>query len=500
MLGRYALYQELASGGIGSVCLARMRAEAGFARIMAVKRLHPHHAKDAQFVTMFLDEARMAARVRHPNVVSVLDVVSADDELFLVMEYVAGESLSKLLATARERRARIDPAIAVSIMSGVLEGLNAAHLATNERGVPLHIVHRDVSPQNVLVGSDGIARVVDFGIAKAVGRLQESTQTGQIKGKLVYMPPEQFSGGKLVDRRSDVWAASVLLWEMLVGRQLFPETADALRYHGGEELARPSELGAPEVLDDVVMKGLSRQMDERFQTARELLVAMERAVAPAPARRVAQWMQKLAREVLLKRAAYVEEIEAEAARTSAALAAAPARPVAAAPAPLLAAEPAGRPSSAPAAPSPPPHETLLSAGDVSSASVASVEPSRRRALGTWLALAVLMGGVGSATFHPAVRSRIIAKRAAAPPPSGPPSAAPVAGPADDAAAQVATQAAPPASSEARVEAPPPTSTGKHVRAQPGRQPVRAATPARPAPGPTVQPRSSADPLDLKSRE
>jgi len=484
-LGRYALYQELASGGIGSVCLARMRAEVGFSRIMAVKRLHPHHAKDPHFVTMFLDEARMAARVRHPNVVPVLDVVSDNDELFLVMEYVAGESLGRLMAAVRDRGARVEPAIAVSIMSGVLEGLHAAHLATNERGVPLNIVHRDVSPQNVLVGTDGISRVVDFGIAKAAGRLQESTQAGQIKGKLLYMPPEQFANSKLVDRRSDLWSSTVLLWEMLVGEKLFPEASDALRYNGGAgTIPRPSERGAPDVLDEVVMKGLAREMDDRFQTAREMLVAMERAVAPAPARRVSQWMQKLARDALLKRASYVEQIEADAARASANLALAPVRAVSNTPPPLAAGH----------------EETLLAAAHGDSSARAPVEPKRKRVLGAWLALAVLVGGLGTATFHPAIRGRFMAKRAAAPRGDDAPSAA---SSASSASVPLAEPVSPAASSVAATPSPSevaaaPAPTSKHVRSQ--RTPsVRASASQAAAPTPP-KPVGTGDPLDLKSRE
>ena len=313
-LGRYTLYEELAAGGIGSVCLARMRGESGFSRVMAVKRLHRQYARDPHFVTMFLDEARLAARVRHPNVVSTDDVVSAADELYLVMEYVPGESLSRLLSAVARTGARVEPAIAVAIMAGVLEGLNAAHGATNEQGVPLHIVHRDISPQNVMIGVDGVARVIDFGIAKALGRHQETTQSGHVKGKLSYMAPEQLSNGKLVDRRTDLWAASVLFWEMIVGKRLFPGPADALRFHGSSEIVvLPSALGVPDVFDEIIRKGLSREMDQRFQTARDMLTAIEGTVAPAPARRVAQWVQKFARDALAMRAAQVKEIERDAA-------------------------------------------------------------------------------------------------------------------------------------------------------------------------------------------
>jgi serine/threonine-protein kinase len=204
---------------MATVHLARLLGPVGFARTVAIKRLHPHLAKDPDFVAMFLEEARLAARVRHPNVVATLDVVSDDGELFLVMEYVAGESLSRLVRKVREKGERIPPRYLVGIMSGALEGLHAAHEAKSEKNQPLGLVHRDVSPQNVHVGIDGVPRVLDFGIAKATNRVQE-TRTDQIKGKVAYMSPEQLAKGN-IDRRADVYSASVVLWEALTGQRLF---------------------------------------------------------------------------------------------------------------------------------------------------------------------------------------------------------------------------------------------------------------------------------------
>jgi serine/threonine-protein kinase len=173
---------------MATVHFGRLLGVVGFSKTVAIKRLHPHLARDPEFVSMFLDEARLAARVRHPNVVSTLDVVALEGELFLVMEYIQGESLRQLGRSASEASTRIPPPIAATILVGVLHGLHAAHDAVNERGEPLGIVHRDVSPQNILVGIDGVPRVFDFGVAKAAGRLQ-STHEGQLKGKLAYMSP-----------------------------------------------------------------------------------------------------------------------------------------------------------------------------------------------------------------------------------------------------------------------------------------------------------------------
>src|SRR4030088_3091893 len=178
---------------MATVHFGRLQGAAGFARSVAIKSLHPQYAKDPDFVAMFLDEARLAARIAHPNVVPTLDVVSQGDDLLLVMEYVRGSALSRLVRPLTQKGERMPQRIAGSIVSGVLRGLHAAHEAKSEIGEPLDIVHRDVSPQNVLVGTDGIARVLDFGVAKAAGRCY-TTRDGNIKGKVPYMAPEQLEG------------------------------------------------------------------------------------------------------------------------------------------------------------------------------------------------------------------------------------------------------------------------------------------------------------------
>jgi serine/threonine-protein kinase len=277
---------------------------------VAIKRLHPHLAKDPDFVSMFLDEARLAARIRHPNVVPTLDVVSLEDELFLVMEYVEGESFAYLLRRMRERGEVAPTAITIAIMLAVLHGLHAAHEATSERGELLHIVHRDVSPQNILVGVDGVARVLDFGVAKAAWRLQ-TTRAGQLKGKLAYMAPEQLAGSE-IDRRVDVFAASVVLWEALTGRRLFQgETPQILAQLRDLKVTAPSEVVAsvPPELDRLVMRGLHREVTERFATAHEMAVALEQAGPSASQREISEWVRQLATTTLSARAARVAEIE-----------------------------------------------------------------------------------------------------------------------------------------------------------------------------------------------
>ena len=310
-VGRYLLHDEIASGGMGTVHLGQLHGGAGFSRIVAIKRLNPLLAKEPEFLRMFLDEARLAGRVRHPNVVPASDVVEAGGEVLLVMEYVHGDSLSRLLRLTRERGHRVSPAIASAVLSGVLYGLHAAHEATDERGDPLGIVHRDVSPQNILVGTDGVPRLVDFGVAKATGRLQTTTQ-GQIKGKLAYMPPEQIQG-QVVDRRADIYAAGVVLWETLTGKRLF------LGENEGHTLQRvllggaapPSALVAdlPPALDDVVLRALAGTPSGRFSTAREMGAALLVACPPAPPHVVGEWVEACAHEALSARSVRVAELE-----------------------------------------------------------------------------------------------------------------------------------------------------------------------------------------------
>ncbi len=311
VLGRYALFDPIARGGMATVHIARLEGLAGFARTVAIKRLHAQYAQDPEFVSMFLDEARLAARIRHPNVVPVLDVVAMDHELFLVMEYVQGESFARLMRASRHAKRAIPPRISVGIVSGILHGLHAAHEAKSERGQPLSIVHRDVSPQNVMVGQDGVARILDFGIAKASNRLS-TTRDGLLKGKLSYMAPEQLQL-RGVDRRTDVYAASVLLWEALTGKELFPvdEPAATLLRILNDEIPPVSTVNAsvPRVLDAIVAKGLARSVDDRYASAREMALELEKAVVPPSASQVTTWLEQIAGRELKKRAEMVAEIE-----------------------------------------------------------------------------------------------------------------------------------------------------------------------------------------------
>jgi serine/threonine-protein kinase len=311
-IGRYAVYGEIAAGGMATVHFGRLLGEAGFSRPVAIKRLHAHLAKDPQFRAMFIDEARLVARIRHQNVIPTLDVVASETELFLVMEYVQGESLWYLMKEAHERKQQIPPHIAMAIASHVLHGLHAAHEATTETGEPLHIVHRDVSPQNVLVGTDGAARVLDFGIARAAVRM-ETTREGRIKGKLTYMAPEQLGGGQ-VTRKVDIYAAAVILWELLAGKRLFykgdPQTVLIEKLFRGIP-AKPSTLVkdvSPE-LDAIVLKAMARDPAERFETAREMAIALESCGKLATLSEVSAWVESLAHDSLLARSRRMADYE-----------------------------------------------------------------------------------------------------------------------------------------------------------------------------------------------
>jgi eukaryotic-like serine/threonine-protein kinase len=296
---------------MATVHFGRLQGAAGFARSVAIKRLHPQYAKDPDFVSMFIDEARLAARISHPNVVPTLDVVTQDDQLLLVMEYVRGTSLSRLLRTLRAKGELVPPRIAASIVAGVLRGLHAAHEARSEIGHPLGIVHRDVSPQNVLVGTDGVPRVLDFGVAKAAGRWQ-STREGQLKGKIAYMAPEQITTG-IVTRQTDLYAAAAVLWETLTGRRMFRAENDvrllAMVLSGA--VTPPSAIvpGLPRGFDTVVLRGLDRDPSRRFATAREMASAIEAVVGAAAPAEVGEWLERVAADELRERANRIEEIE-----------------------------------------------------------------------------------------------------------------------------------------------------------------------------------------------
>jgi serine/threonine-protein kinase len=311
VVGRYELAAQLARGGLATVYIARLLGDGGLRRTVAVKRLHAQFRTDGDITTMFLDEARVALRVRHPNVVHAVDVVLHEDELFIVMEYVEGASLSQLLRNAGAANAEVPLDITAGIVADVLHGLHAAHTTRDERGTALEIVHRDVSPQNVIVGTDGVARVLDFGIAKTVSQAHV-TRSNEIKGKLTYMAPEQMLG-KEVTRKADIFSAGILFWETLTGHRLFYGDNDGaiIRSILEEPIPAPSSLNpavSPE-LDAIVLRALERDPARRFDSAEQMAFRIEAVVPIASPRRIAQWVKAHALAELRARAELVALVE-----------------------------------------------------------------------------------------------------------------------------------------------------------------------------------------------
>ncbi|HEX3342984.1 MAG TPA: serine/threonine-protein kinase [Polyangiaceae bacterium] len=271
---------ELATGGMATVFLARLSGVGGFQRFVAIKRLHPHLAREPEFIEMFLEEARLAARIHHPNVVPILEIGQSEQGYYIVMEYVEGDTLGRLLARSAQTGVRLPVKVGLRVVIDMLAGLDAAHELKDDDGVPFGVVHRDISPQNVLVGVDGSARLSDFGVARATSKLS-TTRTGQLKGKLAYMAPEQARGHKDVDRRADIFASGIVLWEVLACRRLFKGDgeADTLNRVMNEPIppVRSAAPTIPAALEAVVAKALERDRNKRYNTAAEFADSLERA-------------------------------------------------------------------------------------------------------------------------------------------------------------------------------------------------------------------------------
>jgi hypothetical protein len=282
--GGYELLLEIAAGGMATVFLGRAIDGRGGAPLVAVKRPHKHLATDKIYLAMLLDEARLASAIQHDNVVRVRELGFDHGEPFIVMDYVEGASLSELRKELSGAGRAVDCRVAVRMILDALAGLHSAHELRDENGRHLGIIHRDVSPHNVLVGCDGISRLTDFGIAKAEDRVQV-TRTHEVKGKLAYLAPERIDKRRICTIQSDVFSMGVVFWECIAGRRLFrgEEAIDTLQEVVSAPIPPLRRLGAtiPPELDDVIMRGLSRDLETRYANAREFAAAIERAAGPS---------------------------------------------------------------------------------------------------------------------------------------------------------------------------------------------------------------------------
>ncbi len=281
-LGRYEVIGELAMGGMAEILLGRVRGPSGFERPVVIKRILRSLAGDTEFVNMFLDEARTVSRIRHPNVVSIQELGRENGELYMVMDYEEGEnagSLFKRLVTAAEE---LTPLVAAYIVAAASAGLHAAHESVDEAGNPVGLVHRDVSPQNLLVTYDGHVKVLDFGIAISAAR-KARTQAGQLKGKLAYMSPEQ-AGGKPLDRRSDIFSLGTILYELSTMRRLFDRDSDLATLQAiAEPIVPPSRVADnyPPELERICMRALESNRQDRYATADEMRVDLSKFMRTA---------------------------------------------------------------------------------------------------------------------------------------------------------------------------------------------------------------------------
>jgi serine/threonine-protein kinase len=491
VVGRYLLHRQIARGGMATIHLAHLMGDVGFSRIVAAKRLHPELAENGEFVSMFLDEARVASKVHHRNVVPVLDVVTTGGEVVLVQEYVRGATLAQLLQMASEAKSHVPLPIAASIACQVLAGLHAAHETTDEMGTPLQIVHRDVSPQNIMVATDGTARLLDFGVAKAA-MAAHVTRKGTFKGKLGYSAPEHIRGS--ATRQSDIYSLAVVLWELATGRRLHraslgitkviervmsgsaPKITEAL---AGERVFisgyRWQQL---EAIEPLVTRGLATDPRDRWSTAAEMEESLSVAVPLASGSEIAEWLTTVAKVQLEDSEHMIAELEARW---------------------------RGRNRQG----SPAPQDLAI---DVASGPAHALEIARSRQLAAWLGrranLRLVLAGATMFLLALAItvswpRDRATAPPAAAPAPANPPShdvpapEASFAPPPAENCAPGPTQAAapsrpspaphPPLRTVPKKSPPPAPRISKPTPSPPQQQPPPRETPAAPPPKETARP-------------
>ena len=297
--GRYQLIKKIAVGGMGEVWLARQKGMVGFEKLVVVKRLLPHLSAQQEFINMFFDEARIAALLNHPHIAQIYDLGEVNGEYYIAMEYVPGENLRTVAQQALDLKGGMPLALKCRVLADAASALDFAHLAKSPSGQPLDLIHRDVSPQNVIVGFSGSVKLIDFGVAKAAGKITR-TATGVIKGKYAYMSPEQAKGEEL-DNRSDIFGLGIVFYEILASQRLFKRDndTDTLKAIVYEKVPPPSAVmrGIPKHVDQIVMKALEKNRADRFQTAGEMQLAIEeflvRGRMPATPAHLAAHMKEL---------------------------------------------------------------------------------------------------------------------------------------------------------------------------------------------------------------
>lgn len=300
-IGRYEVVTRLAVGGMAELFLARERGIAGLERLVVLKRILPHLADHPNFVDMFLREARIAARLAHPNVVQIYDLGEEENSFFIAMEYIHGSTVRELQVLAEKHGRQFPLNVTLGVLSQALRGLHAAHELVDLDGKLLGLVHRDVSPHNIMCTTDGHVKLLDFGVAKATEEGLEATNSGNLKGKFAYMSPEQ-ARREDIDRRSDIFAMGIVAWEILTGARLFKRgnEVDIMKAVLTAEVSPPSRLNAevPPAIDAVIMQALARQRSDRWATAEEMRQALVKAARDAnlgiSADPVAEWVDKVA--------------------------------------------------------------------------------------------------------------------------------------------------------------------------------------------------------------
>lgn len=294
VLGRYECLLPIARGGMAAVWAARARGARGFQKIVAIKTMLPSLSTEPDFEKMFLDEARIVAGIRHPNVVEIIDLGEEAHLLYIVMEWIDGEPLSALMRTRPAGDRKLPFGIGVKVMMDVCAGLHAAHELRDETGQKAGLVHRDVSPQNILVTYDGVVKLVDFGVAKSLAMSSAQTSAGQIKGKVPYMAPEQVLG-KPLDRRVDIFSAGVVLYQLTTGTHPFRGENDGATFHNllYSDIPAPTRIvaGYPRPLEKVVLKALAREPEDRYASAADMgedLASVSRRIDGVSARRLSE--------------------------------------------------------------------------------------------------------------------------------------------------------------------------------------------------------------------